>query len=52
MNIDFDVLKYIKTNFDIPISMYFKCSADDSTKKPAENLNLYISYVFQCQSHF
>lgn len=36
---DFNVLKNLKKIFKTPISVYFRCSAEDSTKNPAENLD-------------
>jgi len=38
---NFDVLKYIKNIFKVPKSMYFECSADDSTKRPSRESEFY-----------
>jgi len=41
----FNVLKYIKKNFNISISVYFKCSADDNTKKSSKESTLQLLHL-------
>jgi len=36
IDINFDVLKYIKKIFKVSMSVYFKSTAEDNTKKPSK----------------